>query len=151
VEAVRGARPADRDRLTELVAELAQTVRSQRGGAMLVDGGSATGPLAALVDGARSRVMVGTLDGSVVGIAAAHLDGVEVVTPRAVLDACYVEPAARGLGLGRLLLDAVLAWALEQGCGGVDGAALPGDRLAKNFYEAAGFKARVLTMYRSTG
>ena len=28
-----------------------------------------------------------------------------------------------------------------QGCGGVDGIALPGDRGAKNFYESAGFKA----------
>jgi hypothetical protein len=30
----------------------------------------------------------------------------------------------------------------------VDGIALPGDRQAKNFYESAGFKARMLTMHR---
>ena len=50
--------------------------------------------------------------------------------------------------MGRLLLDRSLAWMAEQGCAGVDGTALPGDRGAKSFYESAGFKARLLTMHR---
>ena len=65
-----------------------------------------------------------------------------------MLDACFVEEGARAVGLGRLLLDACLSWLAAQGCDGVDGPALPGDRAAKNFYEGAGFKARLLTMYR---
>ena len=68
-----------------------------------------------------------------------------------MLDACYVEPGARGVGLGRLLLDAAVAWLEAQGCPGVDGVALPGDRAAKSFYESAGFKARLLTMHRALG
>ena len=39
----------------------------------------------------------------------------------------------------------------ERGCRWVDGTALPGDRGAKNFYESAGFKARLLTMHRDLG
>ena len=66
------------------------------------------------------------------------------------LDVCYVEPDARGVGLGRLLLDGVVGWLNGRGCVGVDGLALPGDREAKNFYEAAGFKARLLTMHRQS-
>jgi GNAT superfamily N-acetyltransferase len=65
-----------------------------------------------------------------------------------MLDACYVEPGARGVGLGRLLLDTTASWLAARGCRGVDGVALPGDREAKNFYESAGFKARLLTMHR---
>ena len=53
------------------------------------------------------------------------------------------------MGLGRLLLDAVGGLAGGRGCRGVDGTALPGDREAKNFYESAGFKARLLTMHRA--
>ena len=67
---------------------------------------------------------------------------------RGVLDACYVEPGARGVGLGRLLLDAAVVLAGGPRVRGVDGIALPGDRGAKNFYESAGFKARLLTMHR---
>ena len=68
-----------------------------------------------------------------------------------VLDACYVEPEARGVGMGRLLMEAAVAWLEEPGCAGVDGTALPGDRQAKNFFESAGFKARMLTMHRALG
>jgi GNAT superfamily N-acetyltransferase len=53
--------------------------------------------------------------------------------------------------VGRLLLDRSLAWFEEHGCDGVDGTALPGDRGAKNFYESAGFRARMLTMHRDLG
>jgi GNAT superfamily N-acetyltransferase len=68
-----------------------------------------------------------------------------------VLEACYVESGARGVGLGHLLVDAAVSWFGDQGVEGVDGTALPGDRLAKNFFESAGFKARMLTMYRTLG
>jgi hypothetical protein len=47
-----------------------------------------------------------------------------------------------------LLLDTAVTWLEDHRCQGVDGIALPGDRAAKNFFESAGFKARMLTMYR---
>jgi GNAT superfamily N-acetyltransferase len=55
------------------------------------------------------------------------------------------------VGLGRLLLESSVSWLEQSGCRDMDGVALPGDREAKNFYEAAGFKARLLTMHRPLG
>ena len=66
-----------------------------------------------------------------------------------IVDACYVEPEARGVGVGRALLDDLVAWFASSGCRGVDVTALPGDRATKNFLEGAGFKARLLTMHRT--
>jgi len=67
---------------------------------------------------------------------------------RGVLDLCFVESGAREVGLGHLLLDEALGWFRDAGCTGVDGTAYPGDRGAKNFFESAGFKARLLVMHR---
>ena len=66
---------------------------------------------------------------------------------RGVLDVCFVEPGAREGGLGQLLLEHALDWFRARRCTGVDGTALPGDRAAKQFYESAGFKARLLVMH----
>ena len=134
---------------SDLGRELVRDITSQRGGSLLVTGdrlaaevGDQPGRLDALLDDARSRVMVGTLDHVVIGFAVCHVVDDGDQARRGVLDACYVEPEARGVGVGRLLLEALLAWLEERGCDGVDGVALPGDRGAKNFYESAGFKAR---------
>jgi GNAT superfamily N-acetyltransferase len=52
------------------------------------------------------------------------------------------------VGVGRVLLDTLVAWLAGAGCRAVDVTALPGDRDTKNFLEGAGFKARLLTMHR---
>ena len=58
-------------------------------------------------------VLVGTLDEVVIGFAVCHLAGAP--PSRGVLDACFVEPGARGVGVGRLLLDTVVG--LARGAG----------------------------------
>lgn len=165
MEAVRVAAPGDAARLVELTGELLGAVTSQRGGSFLVEpdlagiGGDVTGYDAGALDRRlRARmgdpntvVLVGTVDEVVVGFALGRLDDRGGHGRQGLLDACYVEPMARGVGVGRLLLDTVVAWLEGQGCLGVDGTALPGDRQAKNFFEAAGFKARMLTMHRPLG
>jgi GNAT superfamily N-acetyltransferase len=159
MEAVRAATTDDTPRLDELLDELLASLSEQRGGSMLIEDGSPVGGVdahpdrfGALLADASALVLVGTLDGVVTGFATCRLSSPERGSrPRGSLDACYVEPDARGVGLGRLLIDASVAWLEEQGCGGVDGVALPGDRTAKNFYESAGFKARMLTMHRELG
>jgi len=108
-------------------------------------------PLPDLIADARCLVVMGTLDGVVTGMAVCHHEERGIHGRQGRLDACYVEPGARGVGLGRLLLDTALAWLESEGCAGADGVALPGDRTAKSFFEAAGFKARMITMHRPLG
>ena len=158
MEAVRAATAGDGHRLLDLAEELVGGITSQRGGALLLDRGrlgrdaaTGLGRINELLEHAGTRVVVGTLDEAVVGFAVCHFEDDGGHGRCGVLDACYVEPGARGVGVGRLLLDAALSWLGERGCQGVDGIALPGDRKAKNFYESAGFKARMLTMHREVG
>ena len=155
MESVRAASEHDRDRLLELAGALVAGVSAQRGGALLVlpaDGRSAGTGLADRLTGLLHRadalVLVGSLDDAVVAFAVSTVEEDAHGRRRGRLGACFVEEAARGVGVGRLLLDRSLAWMAEQGCADVDGTALPGDRGAKNFYESAGFKARLLTMHR---
>ena len=69
----------------------------------------------------------------------------------AELQALYVLPGARGVGVGETLMKAVLAWAEASGAEGVDSVALPGDRATKNFFEQFGLKARAILVHRSLG
>jgi GNAT superfamily N-acetyltransferase len=155
MEAVRKATAYDGPRLAELAREFLDDVASIRGGSLLIepelDAAGEHGLLARLpelVEDRQRLVVVGSLDEAVVGFALCRYLDLGEHGRRGTLDACYVEPGARELGLGRMLLDASVTWFKESGCRGADGTALPGDRGAKNFFEAAGFKARMLTMYQ---
>ena len=158
MEAVRPATAEDESRLRELAGDLLAGLTSQRGGALLFDSdpraSDGTGVADRIVDGVEDvdrLVLVGTLDDMVVAFACGHLADRDDRTRRGVLDACYVEPEARGVGIGHLLMDVAVTWLENHGAADVDGTALPGDRQAKNFFESAGFKARMLTMHRSLG
>lgn len=96
----------------------------------------------------RELVLAGTIDGAVVGYAMAHEEPLEDGGRVAVLTDVYVEPDARGVGVGAALLDAAVAWATERGCRGIDSAVLPGMRASKNFFEAAGMVARLIVVHR---
>jgi GNAT superfamily N-acetyltransferase len=158
MEGVRTATVEDTRRLLELSEEFVRGVTSTRGGLLLVqpsldasDGGGLAGRLPQLLGADTCLVLVGTIDEAVTGFALCHLEDLAGQGRRGILDACYVEPGARGVGVGRLLLDTAVTWLEDRRCQGVDGIALPGDRAAKNFFESAGFKARMLTMYRELG
>jgi len=96
-------------------------------------------------------IVVGELSGRVVGFASCRtveLEGSPVEGQRiGSIEDLYVEPAARGEGVGRAMATVLVQWCVSRGCKGVDAPALPGSRIAKSFFEAEGFTARLLVMH----
>jgi GNAT superfamily N-acetyltransferase len=145
MEAARRAEPGDAERLAELASAAAAGVLSQRGGALYLD--SLTPVDVADLDRADVLVVAGTIDDVVVGYAAVRLRtaGAGVV---GLLDALFVEEAAREVGVGEAMMDLVIGWCGANGCIGVDAVALPGDRATKNFFERFGLTARAIVVHR---
>ncbi len=148
-----GARPG-----TE--ADLADFARLYRG---LEAEMAALRPIWALADGLRAPQEValrdilrhglataGTIDEVIVGFLTWHIDP---LLPQAggerigVIDLLFTEPEARGVGVGEAMLTHGLASLRAAGVKRFDVSVLPGHRQAKNFFEAAGFKARSIIMH----
>jgi GNAT superfamily N-acetyltransferase len=91
-------------------------------------------------------VLVGVLDDVPVGAGIAHLEVLTGGTRLAVVTMFWVDDAARAVGVGEEILNGLVDWARGAGCDSIDAYALPGERITKNFFEAAGFKARLLTV-----
>ena len=97
--------------------------------------------------GAERVLLAGTIDQAVVGVGAGH------VARRAgervgVVDCCYVEAPARGVGVGTALAQALMGWFSAAACAAVDAPALPGDRETKQLLESQGLSARLLVLRR---
>jgi GNAT superfamily N-acetyltransferase len=142
----------DVDRVVELAAAVRAEVAGERGGHMwqFAD----TQPVDAervgrwLAD-PTTRVIVGGIDGVVLGFAVVRAVPLRDGTRLGVIDELYVERDAREVGVGEELLAAVEEWCREVGCSGVDATALPGQRATKNFFEGSGYTTRRLIMHRS--
>ncbi|HUI03450.1 MAG TPA: GNAT family N-acetyltransferase [Acidimicrobiales bacterium] len=156
---MEGTRPATRDdapRCGELCRQAVAELAGARGGPLWMRGETGLvakalmrpGGLDRLLADARRRVVVGTVDGVVVGVAVGRVEAVGEA-PVGVVDGCYVEPGARGVGVGGALLEDLVGWLDAGGCRGVDASALPGDRATKSLLESSGFKARLITLHRS--
>ena len=142
-EAVRAAVPDDHPVIADLHAMATAELREQRGGELWArQTDRATGPSFA------GGAWVGTIDDTIVGYALARLDDLADGSRLAVLTDIYVLPDARGIGVGELLLDAAIAWAVDGGAAAIDSLALPGMRESKNFFETAGMVARSITVGR---
>lgn len=105
---------------------------------------------AQLVEDEDSEVLVGEIDGEVFGFLWAR---VEPMLPQAggerigVVRLVYVEEEARAVGVGEAMLAKALDRLRRRGIRRFDAIVSPGHRLAKNFFESAGFSARRITMY----
>jgi len=152
VERARRARTDDLPALVHLAAELRTELRKLRGGRLWEQRDARVSPdeetLAALLRREDAAVVVGTIDGVVVGYGTLEVEPLPDGTALAVIGDLYVEPGARDVGVGESIATELVAAAEAAGCIGVDAFALPGHREAKNFFERAGFTARALVMHK---
>jgi len=153
VEAARRATGADRDVVVALVETAVAELAPTRGGALWRARNFRAPPYAASIDAALAAddhlVVVGSIDGAVFGYGIAAIEPLRDGRRLAVVEDIYVEPAARGVGVGAAVMDLLLAWSQEQGCIGIDAMALPGNRDTKNFFERYGLTARAIIVHRS--
>lgn len=100
----------------------------------------------------ESWVLVGEIDDVIVGFLWATIDpmldrarGSRIGRIRLI----YTEPEARGVGVGHDMLEAALGELRALGIELFDAPVGPGQRAAKNFFEAHGFAARSIIMHHS--
>lgn len=153
MEATRRARPEDADRLAALTADAVSEQLEGRGGRIWSQREARALPahdtLAAAIADPGQLVLAGTIDDTVIGYAAARVEPLGDGTLLGVITDIFVEPGARAVGVGEVLLDEAIAWCTERGCVGIDALALPGNRETKNFFETFGFKARAIVVHRN--
>lgn len=92
-------------------------------------------------DHALGRILTARLDGELVGIAViSFLWTLEHGGAAAWLDEVYVEPARRGDGIGRKLVEAAMQVARDSGCIALDLEVDAGREAAERLYERMGFR-----------
>jgi GNAT superfamily N-acetyltransferase len=151
VESARAAVPADIPILAELARALREEMREQRGGALWETREARAAPhaeaLAALLGSDDATVVVGSIDGAIVGFGTVEIERLRDGSRLGVIGDLYVEPDARAVGVGESIAEEIIAFCRGAQCIGIDALALPGAREAKNFFERAGFTARALVMH----
>jgi GNAT superfamily N-acetyltransferase len=132
--------------LTALAAQARDELGAQeRGGRVFIDHEALIHDFA--VEG-RGIVVAGTFDDVVVGYGTGRTVDLHSGDVLGVIDDLYVEPEARGIGVGEAMMEELLVWFRERSCIGVDAYALPGMRATKNFFEGSGFTARLLVVHK---
>jgi ribosomal protein S18 acetylase RimI-like enzyme len=152
VESCRPASVEDIPRVVELAESMRAELSVMRGGALWIERDAWPTPLEDAYDALLTRddslLLLGTLDDVVIGFAAVVVEQLRSGARLGVITDLYVEPEAREVGVGEVLVDALIDHCSAAGCIGVDATALPGHRAAKNFFEGHRFTARALAMHR---
>lgn len=150
-EGVRAATAADIPAILDLAAALRTELEPMRGGRLWAVREARPGPLegayAALLDRPDACLVVGTIDGTVIGFGAGEVETLQDGRRLGVVDELFVETEARAIGVGEAMLGALVGFFRDQACVAVDAFALPGHRAAKNFFEESGFTARAIVMH----
>lgn len=152
MEASRAATAADVPRLVELATEALAELAPTRGGSVYSRREARWPPfderLAAEVSSPDHLVVVGTIDGVAIGYGVVALEKLHDGSLLGAVSDLFVDPMARGVGVGEAMMDQIVAWCREHGCTGVDALALPGNRATKNFFETFGLVARAIVVHR---
>ena len=96
-------------------------------------------------------VLVAETDGAVIGYAYAAVEGMDWMAlrgPAGVLHDIVVDPAHRGHGVGRMLLDAALEFLTTRGSPRAVLWTAHGNAAAQRLFAAAGFRTTMLEMTR---
>jgi ribosomal protein S18 acetylase RimI-like enzyme len=107
--------------------------------------------IADLIGSPDSLVVVGMIDRCVLGFLVASI---EALRDRAgdrrvgVVRYIFTSGDARGVGVGQAMFDLAMDELRGRGVDVFDAIVSPGHRLAKNFFESQGFKARLIVMNR---
>ncbi len=155
MEAARAALPSDVPAITDLARTAVGELGLLRGGPVWQLQDARVEPIedgvAADVALARHQglTVVGTIDDAIVGYGVSRLEVLSDGSVLAEVSDLYVDPEARGIGLGEAMMDLLVAHAVDAGAIGIDALALPGDRSTKNFFETFGLKARAIVVHRS--
>jgi len=151
-EASRPADEADLPRLAELAEEAVAELRAGRGGEVWARHAGRRPPfepeLRAQLADPSHHLLAGTVDDLVMGYGVVHTEVLHDGGLLGVVTDLYTDAGARELGVGEVMMDALLEWCRGQGCFGVDSLALPGDRHTKNFFESFGLVARAIIVHR---
>ena len=153
MESARTATDEDREILVELADRAIVELTPTRGGPLWARREGRERPLIASIDQAlgdpNTQVVVGTIDDLVFGYGIVQLEKLRDGGILGVLSDLYVQPEARGIGVGEAMMDLVIEWCQTRDCLGIDSIALPGNRATKNFFERYGLTARAILVHRS--
>jgi len=145
---IRRATPADVPRIHALLLELAEYER------LAHEVRATAESLHEALFGRRpaAEAVVAEADGQTVGYALFFTTySTFVGRPGIYLEDLYVQPPARGRGVGKQLLSYVANLAVERGCGRLEWAVLSWNRPSIEFYERLGARAlSEWTVYRLT-
>lgn len=100
-----------------------------------------------------SVLLVAEADGAVVGYAWARMEGMDWMTlrgPAGVLNDIVVDPAARGRGIGRHLLEEVIADLTARGAPRIVLSTAARNDAAQRLFASAGFRATMVEMTRES-
>ena len=152
MEAARLATEDDLPALAQLARAAIAELRETKGGELWFRTAARPEPveesLRQSLDAPEQLLLVGTVDGVPLGYGAVRVERLRDGGLLAVMEDIYVDPAARGVAVGEVLMDAALEWARGRGCIGIDSVALPGNRDTKNFFERFGLVARAIVVHR---
>ncbi len=149
------ATPADTDVLVDLYRGLEAEQTALKAMWPLADGLAepVAEAFAEALQDADSWVLLGGIDGIPFGFLLAR--SLQLL-PQAggrrlgVIQLIYTDHEAREVGIGEAMLALALSLLRDAGHDLFDARVLPGHRNAKNFFEAAGFSARIISMHHAT-